>query len=94
MSHSIFAMTSMQCGSEILKTDKRGRVRTTRERRQELLAEYDRSGLTGPKFAVLTGLKYQTLAGWLHQRREQRNEVSPVVSGAKAAPVQWLETMI
>jgi hypothetical protein len=87
-------MTSTQKGSEILKTDKRGRVRMTPERRQELLEELDRSGLSAPKFAALTGLKYQTLAGWLHQRRKQRDEMVPVVSPAKEPTVQWLETVI
>jgi hypothetical protein len=86
-------MTSMQCGSEILKADKRGRVRTTPQRREELLAEFDRSGLSGPKFAALTGLKYQTLAGWLHRRKQQR-QVSPIVTASKASAVQWLETVI
>jgi hypothetical protein len=65
-------MTSTQKESEVLKTDNRGRVRTTRQRRHELLEEFDKSGLSAPKFAALTGLKYQTLAGWLHQRRKQR----------------------
>ena len=88
------AMTTIQGESEILRTDKRGRVRVTPERRGELLAEYDRSGLSGPKFATLTGLKYQTLAGWLHKRRKQGHDVSPVLTGAKAPAVQWLETVI
>jgi hypothetical protein len=90
----MFAMTSIQGESEILRTDKRGRVRTTLERRQKLLAEFDRSGLSGSKFAALTGLKYQTLAGWLQRRRKQRNDVSPVATGSNAPAVQWLETVI
>ena len=69
-------------------------MRTSPERRQELLREFDRSGLSGPKFAALTGLKYQTLAGWLHKRRKQGNEVAPVAGGAIGPTVQWLETVI
>jgi hypothetical protein len=46
-----------------------GRVRTTVERRQKLLEESDKSGLSAPKFATLTTLKYQTLAGWLQQHK-------------------------
>jgi hypothetical protein len=86
----MFAMTSLQSGTEILKTDQRGRVRTPRPRREELLAEFDRSGLSGPKFAELTGVKYQTLAGWLHRRRKQPSQVA----ATKAPGVQWLETVI
>jgi hypothetical protein len=83
-------MTSMQKGTEILKTDKRGRVRTTRQRREELLREFERSGLSAPRFAELTGVKYQTLAGWLHRRRQQQGPVA----AAKAPGVQWLETVV
>lgn len=94
MSHSISDMTSTQKGSEILKTDKRGRVRMTPEKRQELLEEFDKSGLSAPKYAALTGLKYQTFAGWLIQRRKQRDEMAPTVQPAKEPTVQWLETVI
>lgn len=83
-------MTSLQSRTEILKTDKRGRVRTTRQRREELLTEFERSGLSGPRFAELTGVKYQTLAGWLHRRRKQQGQVA----AAKAPGVQWLETVV
>ena len=77
-----------------MKTDRRGRVRMTPQRRQELLEEFDKSGLSAPKFATVTGLKYQTLAGWLHQRRKQRDEMAPTVQPAKEPTVQWLETVI
>ena len=87
-------MTSTQKGSEILKTDKRGRVKTTPERRQELLEEFDKSGLSAPKYAALTGLKYQTFAGWLIQRRKQRDGMAPAVLPDKQPTVQWLETVI
>lgn len=87
-------MTFTQTASEILKTDTRGRVKTTPARRQELLEEFDKSGLSAPKFAAVTGLKYQTFAGWLIQRRKQRDEVAPAVQPAKEPTVQWLETVI
>ncbi|HWN95282.1 MAG TPA: hypothetical protein VNT99_09640 [Methylomirabilota bacterium] len=76
-------MTRGESGAEILKTDKRGRVRSTPERRRELLEQYDKSGLSGPKFAALTGLKYQTLASWLQRRRLEREKVSPAVRPAR-----------
>lgn len=87
-------MTRSESGAEILKTDKRGRVRSTPERRREMLEQYDKSGLSGPKFARVTGLKYQTLASWLQRRRREREKVSPAVSPAGQPAVQWLETVI
>ncbi len=57
---------------QILKTDTRGRVRVPPERRAALLAEFERSGLSGLKFAELAGVKYATFANWRQkQRREQ-----------------------
>ena len=46
----------------LLKSDTLGRVRTPADRRERLLHEFERGGLSGPKFAELTGLKYQTPA--------------------------------
>jgi len=54
---------------EIIKTDVRGRMRVSTERRQSLLAEYEQSGLSAKKFAQLAGIKYQTFANWLQKRR-------------------------
>ena len=47
---------------QILSRDARGRVLVSRERRESLLAEYDRSGMSGVKFAQYVGIKYSTLA--------------------------------
>jgi transposase-like protein len=49
--------------------DTQGRVRTSREQRRRILAEFARSGLSAAQFARRTGLKYSTLAGWLQRRR-------------------------
>ena len=87
-------MTSIEPASEILKTDKRGRVWRSREQREQLLEEFDRSGLSGPKFASLTGLKYQTLVAWLHKRRDERTHMTAVASAPSRTPTQWFETMI
>jgi hypothetical protein len=46
---------------EILSQDARGRVLVSRERRESLLAEYDRSGMSGVRFAQYLGIKYTTL---------------------------------
>jgi len=53
----------------VLKTDVLGRVRTPLQRRHSLLEEFERSGLSGAKFAALAGIKYSTFANWLQKRR-------------------------
>lgn len=87
-------MTGSENGMEILKIDQRGRVRTPPEQRREILAQYDQSGLSGPKFAQLIGIKYQTFAVWRQQRRREREKMSPATSSAGAPAVQWLETVL
>ena len=54
---------------QLLRTDQKGRVRTPRERREALLAEYDRSGASAAAFAKMCGVKYQTFVGWVQQRK-------------------------
>jgi hypothetical protein len=49
---------------KILNQDAQGRVLISRERRALLLEEYDRSGMSGVKFAQYVGIKYSTLAYW------------------------------
>ena len=49
--------TTEDTGSPLLKSDALGRVRTPPERREQLLDEFERSGISGIKFAELTGLK-------------------------------------
>jgi hypothetical protein len=55
-----------------LSQDALGRVLVTRERRESLSEEYDRSGMSGVRFAQYVGIKYTTLAYWLKRRRQQR----------------------
>jgi len=64
---------------QILSQDARGRVLVSRERRESLLEEYDRSGMSGVKFAQYVGIKYSTLAYWLQSRRRHRRELLPKV---------------
>ena len=78
-----------QAVGEIIKTDVRGRMRVSTERRQRLLAEYDQSGLSAKKFAQLAGIKYPTLANWLQKRR--RLGSAPATS---ADSVRWLEAVV
>ena len=78
-------------GGELLRQDTRGRVRTGRERREMLLAEFDRSGVSGARFARMAGINYQTFYGWLHVRRR---EAGGKPASKRAKPVKWLEAVV
>ena len=79
-------------GGEIVKVDVRGRIRTKRERRAELLAEFDRSGMSGPQFAQWAGIKYTTFASW---RQKQQKELAAVAKEPSTVkPVQWVEAVV
>lgn len=57
-----------------MKTDAVGRVRTPAAKRAEILAAFERSGVSGVEFAALVGVKYPTFAAWMQARRRQRGE--------------------
>jgi transposase-like protein len=61
--HLVFMDTT----SFILKQDRVGRVRSTKERRAAVVAEYQRSGLAVREFARLAGIPYNTLWNWLSE---------------------------
>jgi len=75
-------MTSTNADSNILKQDTRGRVRTPLARREELLDEFERSGLSGMRFAKMVGIKYATFALWVAKRRKSREQGAGVRPGA------------
>jgi transposase-like protein len=87
-------MTIPSNGSEILPTDSRGRVRVSRERREELLDEFEKSGLSGAQFARTVGLKYQTFAYWRLQRQKGKLAMGGEPLPGKSNTVEWLETVI
>jgi transposase len=58
----------------VLRTDALGRVRTSAERREAVLDEFERSGLSGPKFAEVCGINYQTFSTWRQKRKRERGE--------------------
>ena len=61
----------------ILKVDARGRVQITFERREALLDEFDRSGMSGAAFAKHYGIKYSTFAYWIQVRRRSQHPPEP-----------------
>jgi hypothetical protein len=76
----------------IIKTDEVGRRQTPAARRERLLDEFDRSGLSAARFAAVTGLKYSTFAAWVHRRRKQ--PAAAKVPAKSADPVRWLEAVV
>jgi hypothetical protein len=89
--------------SVILKTDGRGRVRTPLAQREALLDAFERSGLSGMKFAALHGVKYPSFANWVQQRKRHRLMAGPgsgpgeVIGSTAASPgasVQWWEGVV
>ena len=67
-------MTNTTLPDEVLKADVLGRVKTPPQRREALLEEFERSGVSGKKFAALVGINYQTFASWVQQRRKARGQ--------------------
>ena len=68
----------MDAGS---KRDSRGWRVVDEKRRSELLADYDRSGLTQKAFARREGINVHTFVSWLLQRRR----------AGRGAPVRFAE---
>ena len=78
----------------VLKADKRGRVRRPVFLREEILNKFEQSGVSGMKFAELTGIKYQTLATWIKKRRGQGRGVAGAAAVAAPGAVRWLEAEV
>ena len=53
----------------ILKADRRGRLSYSPEQRSAMIEAYQASSWSGPRYAALHGVKYQTLANWLQKRK-------------------------
>ncbi len=62
----------MEPADRVLKQDAAGRVWTPRERREEVLDEFEKSGLPAAQFAAHVGVKYPTFATWVQKRRKAR----------------------
>lgn len=81
----------------LLKTDALGRVRTPAARREQLLDEFERSGMSGVQFAEFVGLKYQTFATWAQHRRRRRKTAAvtkPPVKADATKQVRWMEAVL
>jgi len=67
--------------------DTKGRVRTTREQRRLILAEFERSGFSAADFARRAGLKYSTFAAWVQRHRRTKRPV-------RKSPMRLLEAVV
>ena len=62
------------------RRDRRGRVNWPRERREQLLEEYAKSGMSQAAFARRAGVRYPTFAHWVQERR--RRGLAPAAGAA------------
>ena|SRR5262252_9113515 len=84
-------MASTQSTELILKSDVQGRVRVTPVRREELLDEFGKSGVSAARFAAMVGIKYPTFAAWVLARRRKRQE-SALAPAPK--PLRFVEAVM
>ena len=82
-------MTSTTETNAVFKQDRKGRVRVPRERREALLSEFARSGLSGAAFARLAGVNYATFANWVQKRRRAGGVEAP-----RSGSVQLVEAVV
>ncbi|MBB5354000.1 hypothetical protein HNR46_004272, partial [Haloferula luteola] len=60
--------------------------------KSNLLEAYDASGLSGPKFAALHGVKYQTLTPWIQKRK--RTGFSPGLPAPAGGSLLEVESLV
>ena len=78
-------------GDGVLKVDTAGRVRVSRERREQLLGEFATSGISARRFAQLAGVNPGTFYSWLQKQRALGTE-TPVRSAG--SPVSFMEAVL
>ena len=83
-------MTSMNKQAIVLKSDRAGRVQTPVGRQIAVVREYERSGLSGPRFAALTGINDQTFVTW----RSKHGMGNPIRKPQPAKEVSFVEAVI
>ncbi len=74
------------------KRDRRGRVNWPKQRRAELLAEYERSGMSQAAFARRAGVRYPTFAHWVQEARREPRARS--AHGPRPAAPQFAEVRL
>lgn len=64
------------------------------ERREALLAEYDRSGLSLARFTEVAGVRYSTFATWLQHRRIKTGAATQDEEKDRPKPVRFAEALV
>ena len=78
-------------GDGVLKMDTAGRVRVSRERREQLLRKFATSGISARRFAHLAGVNPVTFYSWVRKQRAIGSE-TPVRS--VGSPVSFMEAVL
>jgi hypothetical protein len=78
----------------ILKRDAGGRVMVPLARQIELVREYERSGLSGPKFAAMAGLSYQTFATWRRKHGTLPLMRTRTGNSTQSNGLTWMEAVL
>ena len=76
--------------ASILRTDSRQRVWVSRERREAILEEFDKSGASAMRFAAYVGIKYSTFANWVARRKQKAG----TAGGMRCSEPKWLEAIV
>jgi len=92
-------MQEISCDEELLKVDTRGHVRVPKERREMLLDEFDRCGVSAVQFAAHIGVKYHTFAHWRQMRERARRSgncepVGSLVPAPGQGGARWVEAIV
>ena len=86
-SDAVPALASASAAKLPVTLDTKGRVRTSREQRRRILAEFERSGMSAAQFARRVGLKYSTFAFWVQRYRRTKRP-------ARRSPLRLLEAVV
>ena len=78
-------------GDGVLKMDTAGRVRVSRERREQLLREFATSGISARRFAQLAGVNSVTFYSWVQKQRALGSETRVRSVGS---PVSFMEAVL
>lgn len=78
----------------LLKTDRLGRVRMPRARREQILDRFESSGMSGQAFAAHIGVKYTTFASWVQKRRRARDTYANGGCKPVKAPLALVEAVV
>jgi transposase-like protein len=75
-----------------LRADTKGRVWTPRERKEQLLDEFEQTGASAAAFARIVGVRYSTFAAWVNRRK--KTLAGAATSSSKQPLVRFVEAAV